>query len=128
MTINTIALWHELVKNREPAGLDEILADDAVLISPVVHTWQEGKTITAKYLTAAMHVFGNEHFRYVRETRDDEGAILEFETEVDGIYVNGVDMIKWNKDGQITEFKVMVRPLQAVNKIHEMMGQMLTRL
>ena len=79
------------------------------------------------YLTAALHVFGNESFRYVREVVGESDAVLEFETEIDGIIVNGVDMIKWNGNGKITEFKVMVRPLKAINVIHEKMGEMLKK-
>jgi hypothetical protein len=74
---------------------------------------------------AAVQVFGNDSFRYVREVVDEHDAVLEFETEIDGIVVNGVDMIRWNNDGKITEFKVMVRPLKAINIIHQKMGEML---
>ena len=93
--------------------------------SPVVHTPQVGKPITKKYLAAAFHVFFNESFRYVRELRGDLAAILEFEVNLDGITVNGVDMIKWNEAGKITEFKVMLRPLKAVNLIHQKMAETL---
>jgi hypothetical protein len=91
----------------------------------VVHTHQKGRQITAMYLTAAMHVFGNDSFRYVRKMEDKNGAILEFETVVDGIFVNGVDMLTWNEQGEITEFKVMVRPLQGMQVIHQKMAAML---
>jgi hypothetical protein len=90
-----------------------------------VHTPQVGKAITKKYLAAAFHVFFNDSFRYVRELTLAEGAVLEFEVVLDGISVNGVDMIKWNSAGQITEFKVMLRPLKAVNLIHQKMAAML---
>ena len=126
--IETMKTWHEIVRNPDLDALSALLDDNAVLISPVVYTPQVGKPLALLYLTAAMHVFANEHFRYVRETHDDQGAILEFETEVDGVYVNGVDMIKWNEAGMITEFKVMLRPLQAVNVIHRKMGEMLHAL
>ena len=106
-------------------GRDALLADEAVFHSPVVHTPQVGKPITKKYLAAAFHVFFNESFRYVRELRGDRDAVLEFEVELDGITVNGVDMIKWNDAGKITEFKVMLRPLKAVNLIHQKMAEML---
>lgn len=128
MKIDTLAVWHQILETRDVDLLDQLLAENAVLISPVVHTFQRGKAITKKYLTAAMRVFGNEHFHYVRKTYDEQGAILEFETEIDGIHVNGVDLVKWNEDGQIYEFKVMVRPLQAVNKIHQKMGEQLIAL
>lgn len=119
--------WHHIVRTRDPNELLDLLADDVVFHSPVVHTPQIGKAITTMYLTAALYVFGNESFRYVREVVGESDAVLEFETEIDGIIVNGVDMIKWNADGEITEFKVMVRPLRAINVIHEKMGEMLKK-
>lgn len=120
-----LSTWHDIVRTRDVRGLGELLADDVVFYSPVVHTPQDGKEITALYLTAAMHVIANESFRYVREVAGESDAVLEFEAEVDGITVNGVDMIKWNAAGQITEFKVMIRPLKAINLIHEKMAAML---
>lgn len=127
MTSNPIALetWHYIVHTRNASGIPALLADDVVFYSPVVHTPQIGKAITAMYLSAAIQVFGNESFRYVREVVGESDAVLEFETEIDGIVVNGVDMISWNNDGKITEFKVMVRPLKAINIIHQKMGEML---
>jgi SnoaL-like domain len=125
MLSGPIEMWHDLVENRDTRGLDALLADEAVFYSPVVHTPQVGKAITKKYLAAAFHVFFNESFRYVRELKGDRDAILEFEVKLDGITVNGVDMIKWNDARKITEFKVMLRPLKAVNLIHQKMAQML---
>ena len=125
MAIDTLAKWHELIQNKSAHGLDALLAEDVVFHSPVVHTPQAGKAITAKYLLAAMHVFGNETFRYVREVRGPYDAVLEFMLDLDGIEINGVDMIHWNDQGRIVEFKVMLRPLKAVNLIHVRMGQML---
>ena len=125
MSSGPIAIWHRLVKERDAQGLDGLLAADAVFYSPVVHTPQVGKAITKKYLTAAFHVFFNESFRYVRELSDERNAVLEFELELDGITINGVDMIRWNDAGKITEFKVMLRPLKAVNLIHQKMAAML---
>lgn len=117
--------WHEIVQTRNADRLDGLLADDVVFYSPVVHTPQVGKKITAMYLAAAIQVFGNDNFRYVRELIGENDAVLEFETEIDGITINGVDMIKWNADDKIVEFKVMLRPLKAVNLIHEKMAAML---
>ena len=122
MTPIVIEKWHELLKTRNMNLLDEILADDACLYSPVVHTPQAGKAITKMYLMGAAMTIGNDTFKYVREVYDDGFAMLEFETEMNGIYVNGVDMISWNENDQITEFKVMIRPLKAVNMVHQMMG------
>lgn len=123
--IDTVALWHEIAQARQPERLNEILAEEATMVSPVVFTPQRGKAITQKYLAAAMHVFFNPKFKYVREFRGDHSAVLEFETEVDGKYINGVDMMTWNEEGLITEFRVMLRPLQAVHTIHQMMGSKL---
>jgi hypothetical protein len=125
MHTHPIELWHKLAKQRDARGLDDLLADDAVFHSPVVHTPQVGKAITKKYLAAAFQIFFNETFRYVREVKGERDAVLEFQVELDGITVNGVDMIKWNDSGKITEFKVMLRPLKAVNLIHQKMGAML---
>lgn len=126
MAIEALKTWHEIVRTRDASGLADLLADDVVFYSPVVHTAQTGMAITAKYLAAAVQVFGNDSFRYVREIAGDNDAVLEFETEIDGIIVNGVDMIKWNGNGKIVEFKVMVRPLKGINIIHQKMGEMLS--
>lgn len=123
--MKAIEVWHHIVRTRDASGLGELLADDVVFYSPVVHTPQTGKAIALMYLSAAVQVFGNESFRYIREIVGESDAVLEFETEIDGIVVNGVDMIKWNSDGKIIEFKVMVRPLKAINLIHQMMAEML---
>lgn len=125
MTEHPVTTWHRLVQERNPRGLDTLLADDAVFVSPVVHTPLQGKQIAAAYLTAAFQVFFNPTFRYVREIIGDADAVLEFETEIDGIFVNGVDLIKWNAAGRIVEFKVMLRPLKAINLVHQRMAAML---
>jgi hypothetical protein len=120
-----IKTWHRIVEKRDIGGLEALLADEAVFHSPVVHTPQVGKLITKKYLAAAFQVFFNDSFRYVRELQGARDAVLEFEVKLDGLTVNGVDMIKWNDAGKITEFKVMLRPLKAVNLIHQKMGEIL---
>ena len=113
------------MRSRNPAGLEGLLDQDAVFVSPVVHSPQRGKRLAAAYLTAAFHVFLNSTFRYVREIIGPSDAMLEFETEIDGVMVNGVDIIKWNESGRIVEFKVMIRPLKAVNLVHQRMIAML---
>lgn len=123
--MHPLQAWHRLVVTRDPAGLDALLAHDAVFHSPVVHTPQRGRQLAARYLGAAFHVFFNPTFRYVREIVGPSDAVLEFETEIDGIAVNGVDLVKWNDAGQIVEFKVMLRPLKAINLIHQRMAAML---
>ncbi len=125
MNPHPIQTWHRLVASVDPSGLDELLADDTVFFSPIVHTPQRGKALAKAYLAAALQVFSNPSFRYVREIIGPSDAMLEFETEVDGVLVNGVDIIKWNESGKIVEFKVMLRPLKAIGLIHERMGAML---
>ncbi|MBL7252235.1 nuclear transport factor 2 family protein [Alloalcanivorax sp. C16-2] len=128
MIEQTIQHWHRLVESKDANELDRLLADNVVFHSPVVHTPQEGKAITKMYLTAALHTLNNEHFRYEREILQGDNAMLEFTTNLDGIHLNGVDIIHCDAEGRIDDFKVMVRPLKGVNKIHEMMGAMLERL
>jgi hypothetical protein len=125
VTEHPVTAWHRLVQERNPRGLDTLLDQDAVFISPVVHTPQRGKRIAATYLNAAFQVFLNPTFRYVREIIGNTDAMLEFETEIDGVLVNGVDIIKWNDAGHIVEFKVMLRPLKAITVIHQRMAAML---
>jgi len=125
MSATAIQAWHLLVREQDPSGLDALLAEDVVFISPVVHKPQQGKAITKAYLGAAFKVFFNPTFRYVREILGPSDAMLEFETTIDGVLVNGVDIIKWNHENQIVEFKVMVRPLKGINVIHEHMAAML---
>jgi hypothetical protein len=125
MTLATLATWHELVQSRNAQGLNSLLADNVVFYSPVVHTPQVGKAITLQYLSAAFVVLSNESFRYVREIAGPRDAALEFQVEIDGISVNGVDLLKWDDEGQIVEFKVLIRPLKAINLIHQKMVAML---
>ncbi len=118
--------WHELMERGTSEGLRELLHEDCVFWSPVVHTPQQGRDISFAYLSAAQQVFNND-FRYVREVVQDNHAILEFECVMDDIKINGVDMITAEGD-QIIEFKVMIRPLKAVNKVHEKMMAMLEQM
>ena len=124
----TIKSWHQLLSRRDTTGLENLLADDAVFHSPIVHTPQRGKDMTALYLSAAFQVLVNDSFHYVREVEGANDAVLEFAVVVDGVQVIGVDMIRWNAEGKITDFKVMLRPLKAINLIHQKMAEMLEAL
>ena len=129
-TAANLKVWHDHIAEKSESGLSNQIADDAVFHSPVVHTPQAGKALVMAYLSAADVVLGNDSFRYAREIVDENAnmAMLEFELELDGIQVNGVDIIAWNDDGQIQDFKVMVRPLKAINKVWEEMGKMLEKM
>ncbi len=125
MIEDTLKRWHQMVKKLDSDGLDEVLADEAVFHSPVVHSPQEGKELTKLYLAAAIGVLGARDFHYVREVVGDRDAVLEFTAELDGIHINGVDMIRIDENGKIIDFKVMIRPLKAVNLLHTLMAAML---
>lgn len=120
-----VARWHRAVATNDLSAIEDLLADDAVFQSPAVHTPQAGKALVAKYLRAAMAVLNNDSFRYVGEWMAERSAVLEFELTIEGIYINGVDLIHWNDDGRITQFKVMVRPLKGLNVVIPLMGQQL---
>ena len=136
--------WHRHLRGELPGGLDAILHEDCVFLSPIVFTPQQGREVTKLYLTAAGGTLGGDGggdvtealassssaggFRYVKEVLQGHHAVLEFETTVEGKYANGVDIITCDDDGMITEFKVMMRPLQAINAVHAQMRAMLEKL
>jgi hypothetical protein len=121
-----LAAWHRIAESRDPAGLDALLADDVVFRSPAVHRPQEGKDLTAAYLSAAITVLGST-LRYVEQWWSESSAVLEFEAEVDGRTVHGVDMLRWGPDGRLTSFTVMVRPLRGLEALIVAMAAELTR-
>jgi ketosteroid isomerase-like protein len=129
---DVVARWHLFLDAGDPDRLAELLADDVVFYSPVVFTPQRGKDVTAMYLTAAKQVLGGEGpdapFRYAKQVLAGDTAVLEFETTLAGKYVNGVDIIRCDDAGKIVEFRVMIRPLQAINALHEAMRAMLESL
>jgi predicted SnoaL-like aldol condensation-catalyzing enzyme len=120
--------WHQVIESgSSPEALSAIIHPDAVFHSPVVHTPQRGRPIVVAYLSAAGQTLGNDSFEYVRELVDGDNAMIEFQTTMDGIHVNGIDLIRFDEDGLIIDFKVMVRPLKAVNKVWEQMAAQLER-
>jgi len=139
MIKQVIDKWHAYLRNELPGGLDELLDDNVVFYSPIVYTPQEGKAITTLYLRAAAATLPGDgaaagsgaptgSFHYTKEVVAGDTAVLEFETTMEGKYVNGVDIIRCNESGRIVEFRVMIRPLQAVNLVHEQMAAMLERM
>ena len=123
-----IKKWHKVIESNNLELLNEIIADNAIFSSPVVFKPMEGKEITMMYLNAAGESFNMEKFEYTKEIHDDMNSVLEFETYIDEISVNGVDMIEWNEDGKISNFKVMIRPYKAVQKVQEKMIEALDNL
>jgi hypothetical protein len=142
MIETVVEQWHAYLRGEAPGGLADLLDDDVVFYSPIVYTPQEGKAITTLYLQAARQTFPGDaapagdgdaefagrSFLYTKTVMGGDTAFLEFETTVEGKYVNGVDIIRCNPEGRIVEFRVMIRPLQAVNLIHRQMGAMLERM
>ena len=128
MSVPLIDAWHDILARGDLAALRELLAEDARFHSPVVHRPQAGRELTALYLGAAMHVFAGGGFRYVREIVGAHDAALEFTATLDGIEINGIDLIHWNAYGRIDDFKVMIRPWQAIEKVREKMAAMLEAL
>jgi ketosteroid isomerase-like protein len=125
MTDHPITRWHGILARRDPRELQSWLDEDAVFFSPVVHTPQRGRALVTLYLSAAFQVLFNDTFHYVREITGPNDAMLEFEVVIDGTVINGVDLIRWNEAGRVVEFKVLLRPLKAINLVHERMGSML---
>jgi hypothetical protein len=137
-----IEKWHSHLRGELAGGLDELLDDDVVFYSPIVYTPQQGKAITTLYLEAAGQTLPGDQsgsttpgngaagggFRYTKQVMAGDTAVLEFETTVEGKYVNGVDIIRCNDAGRIVEFRVMIRPLQAINLVHQQMAAMLERM
>lgn len=128
MTHKLVNDWHNYMANPSEDALREMLHEDCEFLSPVVFTPQKGRDLTTMYLLSAGQVFKDTQFRYTSELIGDNRMVLEFESEMDGKYLNGVDIIDFNDDGKITRFKVMVRPLQAVNMLWEHMGAMLEKM
>jgi len=122
-----LANWYAYMKSHDRAALWDLLHPDAVFESPVVHTPQRGRDMVFKYLSSAEKVLGGPGFAYRGEWRSENGAVLEFENEIEGIRINGVDIIAFDQDGRIIHFKVMVRPLKAINLLHRLMGEELMR-
>jgi ketosteroid isomerase-like protein len=123
--MDVIARWKQVAKAQDAEALADLLAPDVVFHSPVVHTPQRGRAITHKYLSAAFPVLFNETFNYIGEWRAERSATLEFVTTIEGIEINGVDIIAWDEAGRIVDFKVMARPLKAINLLHRLMAERL---
>jgi hypothetical protein len=119
-----VASWHAVVDSRDPIRLADLLAEDVVFRSPAVYAPQEGKTLTTAYLAAAMVVLGPT-LRYVEEWYGDGSAVLEFEADLDGTFVQGIDLLRWNDEDRLVEFIVMVRPLRGLEKLIELVGRQL---
>jgi hypothetical protein len=116
--------WHAIAAARDPALLTDLLADDVEFRSPAVFAPQQGKALTTLYLSGALVVLGPS-LRYVSEWYDDRSAVLEFEASLDGVYVQGVDILRWNADSRLISFTVMVRPLRGLEKLVELMARQL---
>lgn len=120
--------WHQGLKSQDQNFLDDILDDECVFTSPIVFKPIEGKEMSKLYLMGAGQTFDMQRFDYVRELVDGLDCVLEFETYIGNISVNGVDIIRWNENGKIVDFKVMIRPLQAIHALQTKMSEALIAL
>ena len=120
--------WHEGLKSNDPKLLDEILDESCIFTSPIVFKPIVGKEMSKLYLMGAGQTFDMDRFEYVRELVDGLDSVLEFETYIGDISVNGVDIIRWNDEGKIIDFKVMIRPLQAIGALQKKMSEALDKL
>ena len=120
-----IERWLRVIETGQTAQLDDMLAEDAVFYSPAVFTPQRGRATAVAYLRAAEHMFSGTGFHYVEKWIGADSAVLHFAAEVDGLSVEGIDMIHWNDDGEITSFKVMIRPFKALEKVISKMAELL---
>jgi hypothetical protein len=125
MIPSVIAGWEKVVETRDFGLLDALLADDVVFESPIVHTPQVGRAITKTYLIAAVQALCNPEFRFVGRWFAEQSAVLELVTMIDGVTVNGVDIIGWNSEDRINRFKVMIRPLKAIDAVQQAIGRQL---
>jgi hypothetical protein len=125
---NPIQDWHKLLQSGDVMSLDKLLHKDVIFYSPLLFKPQKGKSITKMYLSSAFKMFENTGFEYVKEVVSDKEAILEFTATIDGTIVNGVDIISWDEQGLITEFKVMIRPFRAIEKVGVKMKEQLEKM
>ncbi len=126
MANSPIARWHELVEKQDISIFDDIFHDDCVFYSPLVFQPKEGKALTKQFLMAAARMFNDaDHFTYVKEVIDENSAVLVFHSKIDGIFIEGIDMITWDENGLITEFKVFIRPMKGIMKVASTMQKQL---
>ncbi len=121
---NQLEKWHKFVETINPEILNEILADDIKFHSPFVWKPKQGKQMTIAILTTVTEVF--ENFRYVREIKDAENCMLEFEANVGDLTLRGVDIIKFDEDGNFVDFEVMIRPANALQALGNEMTKRLS--
>jgi hypothetical protein len=125
MRPNVITVWHEAVLKNDLTSFEALVTDDAIFESPALHSPQVGKAMVSMYLRGALLVLNNGSFRYVEEWISERSAVLEFEAIVDGLRVNGVDIIRWNDEERVTSFKVMVRPYKGLTALMAAMKKLL---
>lgn len=123
MTSKAIARWHEMLATRDMSILNELLADDVMFRSPVAFNPYAGKQIVFFILTNVIQVF--ENFTYHREfySSDGHNVVLEFSANIGDKKLKGIDMIKFNDEGQMIDFEVMIRSKSGLEALAEQMGQ-----
>jgi hypothetical protein len=120
-----IERWLRVIEDGQSAHLDDMLAEDAVFYSPAVFTPQRGRATALAYLQAAEQMFSATNFHYVEKWYGENSAVLHFAADVDGLSLEGIDMIHWNDAGKITSIKVMMRPFKALQAVIGRMAELL---
>lgn len=120
-----IERWLEVIESGRTADLDDMLTEDAAFYSPAVFAPQRGRATAVAYLRAAEQMFSGTDFHYVEKWFGERSAVLHFAADVDGLSVEGIDMIHWNEDGKITSVKVMIRPFKALQGVIGRMAELL---
>lgn len=121
----TLQRWHEMVAAGDLSKVGEIAHEDVVFRSPVAHTPYQGREALALVLSTVARQF--EDFTYHRQfaTEDGMSVALEFSAHVGGKQLKGADFIKFDEDGLIVEFEVMIRPVTGLMALGQAMGSAL---
>jgi len=120
--------WRDLFAMENMPPVRDMLAEDIQMHSPAMHQVQRGPDLIADYITAAHEIFTRWDLDYVRAFQNGNEICMEFEGEIEGVTLNGVDIIRWNADDKIDDFKIMIRPASGLKKLGEVMVKILAEV
>lgn len=122
---HTLKRWHTMLATADLKDLPELLAPDAVFRSPMAHTPYPGGAVVSMILNTVFTVFEDFHYHRKLASADGHNVVLEFSARVGDKQLKGIDLIRFNEEGKIIEFEVMVRPLSGLQALGEEMGRRL---